>query len=201
MELNKAIDQISEIYNHLSKSEVFKGYRPFTVFFIGLISFLFAVIQSIIPINFTELQFIIQWICLAFLILVLIIGNITINYITSYKNHEKYKIKKILLQFLPCMLAGCIITIFFIFYDNNLLKYLPGLWALIFGMGIIAMRPYLPSSIIYVGFFYILAGCFLLYLTKYNLSLSPWGMGLTYSIGHFLSALILYIYIKGGNHE
>jgi hypothetical protein len=67
---------------------------------------------------------------------------------------------------------------------------------MIFGLGIYSMRPYLPRMVAYVAFFYLFAGTVLFFLVRYNLSFSPWGMGITFGTGHLFAALILHLDIK-----
>src|SRR6476646_3741218 len=47
MELRQALAQVSEIREHLARTEVFRGYRSLTVGFSGLVGLIAAVVQAI----------------------------------------------------------------------------------------------------------------------------------------------------------
>jgi hypothetical protein len=69
---------------------------------------------------------------------------------------------------------------------------LPGLWAIFFGMGILASRQLLPRPVIAVGIYYVLCGLICLALSDGNLAYSPWLMVLPFGIGQLSLAGILY---------
>ena len=48
-------------------------------------------------------------------------------------------------QFLPSLIAGAIISASFVRLSPTLVPLLPGLWAICFGIGIFASRPYLAA--------------------------------------------------------
>jgi hypothetical protein len=72
------------------------------------------------------------------------------------------------------------------------IRFLPGLWAILFSLGNFASLPYLPRSIFWLALGYFLAGVVLLGLADSGLSLSPWGMGLTFGGGHIIAAALMY---------
>jgi hypothetical protein len=199
MKLNTALDQISEIHKHISKTEIFRGYRPFTIFCIGLSSICFSFFQLIFLKNSSPVEFIMQWIYLSMLIFSLVIINIIINYFFKMSSLEKHQIRKILFQFIPSILAGALITITIIIKEQKVITLLPGVWAVIFGLTIISISPYLPELLYFVGFFYLISGGILFYLIKFNLSLYPLFMGFTFGLGHIISSWVLYLYLKQDN--
>ncbi len=69
---------------------------------------------------------------------------------------------------------------------------LPGLWAVLFSLGVFASCRLLPKPTFWVGVFYLLAGCVGLIFGPGDLALSPWLMGGTFGTGQLLTACILY---------
>ncbi len=69
---------------------------------------------------------------------------------------------------------------------------LPGLWAMLFGLGIFASVRLLPPAIIWAGVFYLFAGTVCLALAQGPYALSPWAMGLPFGVGQLLTAALLY---------
>jgi hypothetical protein len=69
---------------------------------------------------------------------------------------------------------------------------LPGLWGMIFGLGIIATRPHLPTRIGLVAVWYLVAGAaFLLHALPKD-DPSGWAVGFEFGVGHLLTAFVLW---------
>ncbi len=47
-------------------------------------------------------------------------------------------------HFLPCLAAGFAVTLSLVWGTGEHISRLPGLWAMLFGLGVFASRPYLP---------------------------------------------------------
>ena len=195
MDIDKAVDQISEIHRHLAKSEIFYGYKPGVLLTVGIIAFITAALQTWLFVPASNFIFLIQWLVIGVIILVIISGNILYNYLRRGSNFEIHQMAKVFVQFIPSIIAGVIMSLVLLFLEKSAIEFLPGLWAIIFGLGIFSMRPYLPRMIGFVALFYLLTGGILLCLVHYSLSLLPWGMGLTFGTGHLLAALILKLNI------
>jgi hypothetical protein len=69
---------------------------------------------------------------------------------------------------------------------------LPGLWQVIYSLGIFASCRLLPRSMFGVAVFYLLAGLCTLALAQGERALNPWAMGLPFSVGQLLAATVLY---------
>ena len=100
--------------------------------------------------------------------------------------------RRVLAQFLPCVVAGAVVTAGFLRGGVEFIPYLPGVWALLFGLGVVAVRPYLPRLIGVVGLFYLAAGTVLLYRAAGQPELSGWSVGGVFGIGHLATAFVLY---------
>jgi hypothetical protein len=69
---------------------------------------------------------------------------------------------------------------------------------MIFGLGVLASSPYLPRAILGVALFYVAAGIAMSLAVQPGGVASPWEMGLTYGVGHLVSAVILWHDIERG---
>jgi hypothetical protein len=78
---------------------------------------------------------------------------------------------------------------------------LPGLWAMLFSMGIFASRRLLPRGMELIGGFYLLAGLLCLALTPESSPPWPWTMALTFGTGQLLAAILLYVRLERGHGE
>jgi hypothetical protein len=67
---------------------------------------------------------------------------------------------------------------------------LPGLWQVIFSLGVFSSSRFLPRATLAVGAWYLVTGLTSLALGD-NRALSPWGMGIPYGAGQMLVAGIL----------
>ncbi len=94
-------------------------------------------------------------------------------------------------QFLPAMLAGTLITVVLVHYAPTTVWMLPGLWQVLFALGIFSSCRFLPRTIVATGAWYLLTGLACLSLGDER-ALSPWAMGIPYVVGQMTVAAILY---------
>jgi hypothetical protein len=73
---------------------------------------------------------------------------------------------------------------------------LPGLWAIVFGLGIFASSRLLPKPVILVASYYLASGIVCLALAQGTAALSPWSMIGTFVVGQSLLALVLYLTLE-----
>ena len=92
--------------------------------------------------------------------------------------------------FAPCLAAGGLVMVAVVTYAPDILWMLPGLWAMLFSLGIFASYRLLPKPTFWVALFYMIAGTMLLTLREE--ALSPWAMGVPFAIGQLFSAAVLY---------
>ncbi|MDC7227686.1 MAG: hypothetical protein PQJ61_13050 [Spirochaetales bacterium] len=196
MDIEKAVDQISEIHSHLAKSETFYGFKPLILLLVGLTAMIVAGLQSWLMPSINDMIFLLQWLVVGVVIIVIIYGNIIYNYLRYGSNFEIHQMTKVCLQFVPSLVAGTIVTAVILLFEKSSSALLPGLWAILFGLGIFSMRPYLPRYVGFIALYYFIVGGVLMYLTAFDLSFSPWGMGLTFGVGHLLAALIMHLGIE-----
>jgi hypothetical protein len=68
---------------------------------------------------------------------------------------------------------------------------LPGLWEIIFSLGIFASCRFLPRPMFAVGLWYLVSGLACLALESGPQTLSPWSMGVPFGVGQLLVAAVL----------
>jgi hypothetical protein len=93
-------------------------------------------------------------------------------------------------QFLPSAVAGALITVVLARYVPQALWMLPGLWQMVFSLGVFSSCRFLPRPMVAAGAWYLLTGlsCVALGDTR---AFSPWAMGIPYGVGQLLVAGIL----------
>ena len=93
-------------------------------------------------------------------------------------------------QFLPSAGAGLLVTIVLLRYVPIATWMLPGMWQIIFGLGVFSSCRFLPRPMIAAGMWYLLTGLSCLAMGG-SRALSPWAMGISYGAGQLLVAAIL----------
>ena len=95
-------------------------------------------------------------------------------------------------QFCPSLVAGALLTIVLVRAAPESLWMLPGLWQIVFSLGIFASCRLLPRPTSWVAVFYLAAGLAVLALARGDAALSPWAMALPFGVGQLLAAAVLY---------
>jgi hypothetical protein len=194
MELHDAVAQIAEIRQQLAESTTFRGYRPATTAFTGVIALGTAFTQSLlIPDPVREpLKYIDIWVVAAITCIV-VVGAELVFWARRSSSHMRSEMTVAAVhQFAPCIVAGGLLTLVIANYQGNIIWALSGLWPILFGIGMFASVRMVGKGLNLVGGFYLLAG--LLILTRPPpIAMQPWCMGLTFAIGQFMAAGILYL--------
>jgi len=94
-------------------------------------------------------------------------------------------------QFVPAIVAGGLLTIALLEVAPQDLWMIPGLWHIVFSLGVFASRRFLPRAVFWVGVWFLACGLACLALAAPTHTNSPWAMGIPYGVGHLLVAGIL----------
>ena len=78
---------------------------------------------------------------------------------------------------------------------------LPGLWAMLFSLGIFASCRLLPRAVVIAGAWYLSAAVLALAWGNGEAALSPWIMGITFGGGQLLTAVILHFTLERSNSQ
>lgn len=192
MEINKALNQLSEIHRHLSKTEVYRGINPIALTIAGVLALIAGIAQHIYFQNISPQMFVIFWGAIALANILIALIFIGYNFIYRENRFDRRKTLNTLGQFIPVIIGGFIITFVLSYANVETIQYLPGIWAVLFGIGIFSVRPYLDKQFVWVAIFFFVAGIKLFLMVKDGTSLSPWGMAITFSVGMILSSIILF---------
>jgi hypothetical protein len=103
-------------------------------------------------------------------------------------------------QFLPSALAGTLMTFVLVRFVPGALWMLPGVWQVIFSLGVFSSCRFLPRPMIAAGLWYLLTGLVCIALAD-SRALSPWAMGIPYGAGQLLVAAILFFNSREGEDE
>jgi hypothetical protein len=197
MDVSRALNQIAEIHQQIAKGEVYRGYRSVPVAASGVIGLAAAAAQ---PRQMaTGDAFVLYWSSVAAVAGLVGISEVAYNYIVRENGADRRRTRRVISQFLPGVLAAVAVTGSFVHLSTALVPLLPGIWAICFGIGVFASRPYLPRASGYVALFYYAAGFVLLWRARGPETLDGWWVGGTFGVGQLLAALVLYWHLE--RHE
>jgi hypothetical protein len=196
MEFSRALAEIAEIHQQIAKGEIYRGYRSLPIAASGLIGIGAAWLQPPAFGANDPMGFVLYWTAVAIVAGLVGASEIVYNYAVHDRASERRRTRQVVGQFLPSVLAGAIVTASFVHLSAALVPLLPGLWAICFGLGTFASRPYLPRGSSLVAIFYYAAGVLLLWIARGPEPLTPWWVGGTFGAGQLLAAAVLYLSLE-----
>lgn len=192
MDVSRALDQIAEIHEQIAKAEVYRGYRSLPVAASGLIGLTGAWLQPEGLGTADPVEFVVYWLAIAVCAAAVGGSEIAWNYVAHEDAPARRRTRQVVGQFLPSVVAGALISVSFARLNAALVPVLPGLWALCFGLGVFASRPYLPRATGWVALFYYAAGFALLGMASGGAALHGWWVAATFATGQLLAAFVLW---------
>jgi uncharacterized membrane protein len=201
MELQTALDQISEIHRQMARTRIFRGYRAATCLTTGIIAFAASAYQAYAvpnPAAYPE-AFVDLWVSVAITCLVIVSAEIVLWYRRSDSSLQRELTLLAIEQFLPCIVVGGLVTLVIHDFAESALWMLPGLWSIFFGLGTFASRRLLPWPVVFVGAFYLLAGLCALATARHGAMFSPWAMAIPFGLGQTALAAILHFTLERKN--
>jgi hypothetical protein len=196
-DLHKALSEINAIRGQIARSAEFRGYGPATLSTTGIMALLAAAAQAhwLKDPAHNVAGYLSIWIATA----VLSVGIISVETITRarrvYSGLARQMIHSALEQFLPAIVAGLLLTVVLWRCAQQSLWMLPGLWQIIFSLGVFASCRFLPRPMFAVGVWYLAAGLLCLALGP-QAALSPWAMAVPFGVGQLLVAVVLQLHYQ-----
>jgi hypothetical protein len=201
MDVPRALAQIEAIHEQIAKGEVYRGYRSIPVAASGVIGLVAAWFQPAQLSHTDPIGFVLYWTAVAACAALVGSSEIVRNYVIHDDKRARRKTQCVVGQLLPSLLGGAIVTVSFVRLSAALVPLLPGIWAICFGIGVFASRPYLPRAAGHVALFYYAAGVVLLWIARGPEPLAGWWVGGTFGLGQMLAALVLYWNLERPSRE
>jgi hypothetical protein len=193
MRVSEALSQLDVIHDHLSRAETYRGFRAGSVALTGALGLLAAALQPWFVAPDEATRFVWYWVAVAAICALPAGGTALFLRLFCERGLARRRSDRVAFQFLPCVAAGALVTLAFVRAGTDLVVFLPGLWAILFSLGHLAMRPYLPSAVAAVGLFYLAAGAWLLGEANAELVRNGWMVGGVFGVGHLATALALHL--------
>ena len=201
-DLSKALGAISDIRRQVAHSTEFRGYGPVTLAITGIFAILAASGQAIWlarPFHHIAVYLAI-WISTAILSASLIGFHTFTRARRMHSGMADEMIRMAVEQFLPSVGAGALVTSVLVRAVPSAVWMLPGLWQIIFSLGVFSSCRFLPRPMKLAGAWYLLTGLTCLMLAG-NRALSPLSMGVSFGVGQVIVAGILFLTSKEAQND
>ncbi len=192
-DLNKALGDIDSIRRQVAQSTEFRGYGPATLAGTGALAILAGAAQAAwLPDAENHFgAYLCIWISTAVLSAALIGAQMLTRTRRMHSGMADEMIRMAVEQFLPSAGAGALITLVIARAAPSADWMLPGLWQIIFSLGVFSSCRFLPWRMMLAGAWYLIGGLGCIALAD-SRALSPWAMGISFGAGQLLVAAILY---------
>jgi hypothetical protein len=201
-ELHKALGDIRTIRRQMARSTEFRGYGPATLAGTGVIAIVAAGVQALWVSDpaYHMQAYLGIWVATAVLSAALTGVQMYSRTRRMHSGLSDEMLRLAVEQFLPSAGAGMLVTIVLLRYAPTALWMLPGIWQVVFSLGVFSSCRFLPRPMIAAGAWYLVTGLICLACGDIR-ALSPWAMGIPYGAGQLLVAGILLFNTAEGGDE
>jgi hypothetical protein len=201
-DLTRALDEISDIRRQMARATEFRGYGPVTLATTGLFAILAAGVQGFCLHDPADhiLAYLDIWIATAIVSASLIGIHTFTRARRIHSGLADEMIHTAVEQFLPSMGAGALMTLVLARSAPSVVWMFPGLWQIVFSLGVFSSCRFLPRPVALGGAWYLLTGLTSLALAD-NRALSPWTMGVSFGMGQLIIAGILFFAAKEDRND
>src|ERR1700733_12056380 len=190
-ELQQALSEIQSIRSDVARGTEFRGYGPASIAASGVLALLVAAAQ-------------VQWMAKhpdngIWLWVTVWAGTAAASLLMSsvetfararrvHRGFAREMLQSAVEQFLPALAVGSLLTVVLTRIAPQDCWMLPGLWQLVFSLGVFSSCRFLPRQMFAVGVWYLAAGLFCLAAAGATRTLSPWLMGIPFGVGQLMVA-------------
>lgn len=201
-DIREALSEIRSIRGHMARSSEFRGYGPVTLASTGLLAIVIASMQKLWAVDLEPEpgRFLAMWIGAAAISLTFISIETVARARRIHSVLAMQMMHSAVEQFMPSIVAGILLTVVLAHAAPRSLWMLPGLWQILFSLGVFASCRFLPHGTFWVGVWYLATGMACLAIGP-DVPASPWEMGIPFGIGHLLVAGVLQFGYRRSNEE
>ena len=190
-ELHRALAEIKHIRSQVARDTQFRGYGPASVAASGVLALVVAALQSHWVRNETDFrEFAAVWIATALLSLTMVAIQTMFRARRVHCGLATEMVLAAVEQFLPALVVGTLLTAVVLGAAPREAWMLPGLWQLLFSLGVFASCRFLPRFTFAVGVWYLVSGLTTLIVQAESPALLPWTMGIAFGVGQLLVAAV-----------
>jgi hypothetical protein len=191
-DLNQALAEIKQIRSQVARDTQFRGYGPASITASGVLALAVAAAQVHWMRDRTDFAgFAAVWIATAFASIAMVAVQTAVRARRVHSSLAAEMIQSAVEQFLPALVVGVLLTVVVTRAVPQATWMLPGLWQLLFSLGVFASCRFLPRQTFAVGVWYLVTGLATLVLQSGSQGLLPWTMGIPFGVGQLLGAAIM----------
>jgi len=197
--IDQALEDLAEIRSSLNKAETFRGYRSASILATALVAWIGCLLQSrwVNPESPALGDFLGVWIRIGLFCAVLSFGEVVFRYWRSGPMF-RHMTRSAVGPMIPALMTGFALTVVMAGYAPDVGWILPGLWSIVFGLGVAASSRFLPKMVMVVACYFVVCGLLSIVLSTRGWAYSPWLMGVSFGGGQMLTAAILYWALERG---
>lgn len=191
-ELDQALREIAAIRGQMARATEFRGYGAAALAATGVLAVAGAVLQPrLVPQPLAAPgAYALLWCAVAALAAGLIAAEARARARRMHGGLADAMIRAAAAQFVPASVAGMLVTAAVVRYAPASAGLLPGLWQIVFSLGVFATCRILPRPLLAVGAWYLVTG--LVCIASASRGLAPWMMGAPFLAGQALAAAIIW---------
>ncbi len=192
-DLRQALADIDAIRSQVARSTQFRGYGPRSTAMSGLLAIAVASMQAswLSTSERSSGMFVSIWVVTAAVALGISAWETITRARRMHEGCAREMMHAAVEQVTPALAAGMLLTAVLLRIAPQAAWMLPGLWSLIFSLGIFASCRFLPRPMFAAGVWYLAAGLICLSLENGAHSISAWTMGVPFGVGQLLVAAVL----------
>jgi len=191
-DLNQALAEIKQIRSQVARDTQFRGYGPASITASGTLALLVAAGETHWMRNRADFTvFAAVWFATALASFAMVAVQTAVRARRVHSGLALEMIQSAVEQFLPALMVGVLLTAVVMGAAPREEWMLPGLWQLLFSLGVFASCRFLPRQTFAVGVWYLVTGLTTLVLQSGSQALLPWTMGIPFGIGQLLVAAIM----------
>jgi hypothetical protein len=202
-DLERALSEIHSIRHQVARGTQFRAYGPASIAFSGILALAVAwgQVEWGGRAKNDFMANLIIWISVAAI-------SVAVSGIETFARAQRvhFGVAQEMLhsaveQFLPALVMGVLLTAVLIRFAPGDCWLLPGIWELIFSLGIFASCRFLPRQMFAVGVWYLAAGLGSIIVASSPRAFLPWTMGIPFGVGQLSVAAVLRLYSEDNFEE
>jgi hypothetical protein len=191
-DLRQALAEISAIRTQVARGTQFRGYGPVSIAASGILALAVAAWQSRFSREAGDFAgFLPVWIATAAASVLMTAVETVLRSRRVHSELANEMLYAAAEQFVPAVIVSILLTVVMMRVAPHDAWMLPGLWQLMFSLGVFASCRFLPRQMIAVAVWYLVCGLSSLVLQSDLKGVSPWIMGIPFGVGQLGVAVVL----------
>jgi hypothetical protein len=201
-DLRQALAEINAIRTQVARDTQFRGYGPVSIAASGVLAFAVAALQSRFSPDGSDFSAFLQvWIATAAASVLMTAVETVMRSRRVHSDLANEMLYAAAEQFVPAVVVSILLTVVMMRNAPHEAWMLPGLWQLMFSLGVFASCRFLPRQMVAVAVWYLVCGLLSIILQSDHKAVSPWIMGIPFGVGQWGVAGVLTFCFDGASED